>query len=112
MRYSTLLAVAFVSFASAAPFVQIPLATPAAPYSLPSLASLSLTPTLLSGLQEHISSLPERRLVKLSEDSAPIEISEGEKALLYLEGRRFIDVTDEQTFLTTQAKEFFPSKVR
>lgn len=55
-------------------------------------------------LDEHIASLPERRLVRLSEDGPALAISEGEKALLTLQGKKFVDVTDEEELFIAQAK--------
>jgi hypothetical protein len=85
-----------------------PAQLPFAAHTLPALSSFGLSPAHLSSLEVHIASLPERRLVQLSESSAPIEISEGEKALLVLQSIRFADVTDEDRFLTVQAKRASP----
>ncbi|GAA6001494.1 hypothetical protein JCM10207_006694 [Rhodosporidiobolus poonsookiae] len=64
-------------------------------------------------LAKYIAGLPERRLVKLSEDGAPFEITEGEKALLVLSGQAFMDVTDEDQALTVAVaeKKSFPDKL-
>ena len=40
-------------------------------------------------------SLPERRKVRLADGAEALDLSEGEKALLFLAGQRFVDVTDE-----------------
>lgn len=76
----------------------------ASSFSLPLLSSLSLPSDQLSQLKSHIEGLPERRLVQLNVAGEQVEISEGEKALLVYQGVKFVDVTDEVTFLTTQEK--------
>ena len=80
---------------------------PASAFSLPSLSSLNLPAPHLASLASHIASLPEKRLVSLAEDAEPIELTEGEKALLVFAGKRFVDVTDEEVFFRTQAKGAF-----
>ncbi|GAA5828777.1 hypothetical protein JCM11251_005871 [Rhodosporidiobolus azoricus] len=64
-------------------------------------------------LEEYMAGLPEKRLVQLSEDAQPIEITEGEKSLLVLAGKRFVDVTDEEESLTVAVAEkpSFPDKL-
>jgi bacterial leucyl aminopeptidase len=73
--------------------------------SPPSL--LSLTPDLASRLSslpsahasqlaQHISALPQRRLVQFEQDGEILEVTEGEKALLVFQGIKFRDVTDDQ----------------
>lgn len=91
-----------------APFgaqAQLAFAAPAAvpshlaPASLPTDAlvqALRQVPSEYVGqLEAHIASLPERRQVRLADGAEAIDVSEGEKALLFLAGQRFIDVTDE-----------------
>ncbi|KAM0752750.1 Zn-dependent exopeptidase [Meredithblackwellia eburnea MCA 4105] len=80
------------------------------PFTL-ALDQLAIPSSYVEQLKQHISSLPEKRLVKLAENDEPILITEGEKALLVLQRLRFEDVTDEQSFITTQHKQFFPSKL-
>lgn len=113
-----LLAATLATLATALPSLQqpqqisfsSPLSDVVSPQSLLSevdLIALSSLPTDdLAQLEKHILSLPERRKVQLSADSAPIEISEGEKALLTFAGKKFIDVTndDESTTVAVQSK--------
>ncbi|GAA5833681.1 hypothetical protein JCM9279_001597 [Rhodotorula babjevae] len=69
------------------------------PASLPTDAlvqALRQVPSEYVGqLEAHIASLPERRKVRLADGAEALDVSEGEKALLFLAGQRFIDVTDE-----------------
>jgi len=118
-----LLAATLATLATALPSLQQPqqisFASPlsstiVSPQSLLSegdLIALSSLPTDdLAQLEKHILSLPERRKVKLDADSAPIEISEGEKALLTFAGKKFIDVTndDDSTTVAVQSKSASP----
>ncbi|GAA5835825.1 hypothetical protein JCM3766R1_005859 [Sporobolomyces carnicolor] len=79
------------------------------------LIALSSLPTDdLAQLERHILSLPEKRRVQLSHDSDPIEITEGEKALLKFANKKFIDVTGDAA--TTVAvlgskRDAFPKKL-
>ncbi|GAA5938946.1 uncharacterized protein JCM15063_004372 [Sporobolomyces koalae] len=78
------------------------------------LIALSSLPTDdLDQLERHILSLPERRKVQLTPDSDPIEITEGEKALLKFAHLNFIDVTHDQQSapITLQRKQSFPKKL-
>ncbi|SCV72100.1 BQ2448_4794 [Microbotryum intermedium] len=95
---------ALSSVAISAPFRQIPFLdnTVAKPSEL-SLASLNIEPSLRSRLDDHIASLPEKRLVQLAEDAQPIEVSEGEKSILVMKGIRFVDVTEEDPALVAAA---------
>lgn len=119
MRTSLLyLALATALGSSALPLAddtQVRFVAPAASYQLPSLLSLNLSIHHLAELSAHIASLTEPRLVKLSEDGPVLSVTEGEKALLVFQGKRFIDVTDEKkelsTAFTAQAKDLFPSKL-
>ncbi|GAA5920622.1 hypothetical protein JCM1841_001481 [Sporobolomyces salmonicolor] len=66
----------------------------------------------LAQLEQHIARFTEKRLVKLAEDAEPLEITEGEKALLVFSGKRFIDVTaDDDTSMAVQSSEPFPKKL-
>ncbi|GAA5918121.1 hypothetical protein JCM5296_005235, partial [Sporobolomyces johnsonii] len=66
----------------------------------------------LAQLEQHIARWTEKRLVKLAEDAEPLEITEGEKALLVFAGKRFIDVTnDDDTSMAVQSSEPFPKKL-
>ncbi|KAK4700766.1 bacterial leucyl aminopeptidase, partial [Phenoliferia sp. Uapishka_3] len=103
-------------FASASPVAashdQLLFAPPSAgSSSLPSIDSLDISPTHLAHLQHHIASLPEKRLIKLAEDAAAIEVTEGEKALLVFQGTRFVDVTDAFDIVGITEKETYPHKV-
>ncbi|KAL8284023.1 hypothetical protein RQP46_005136 [Phenoliferia psychrophenolica] len=113
MHLPILLTALAFSLASAIPSPpsQLPFSLPPPSSSLPSLSSLNLSPSHLSSLQSHIASLPERRLVQLSEGGAPISIAEGEKALLVFQGTRFIDVTDEVVFPAVLEKEEYGEKL-
>ncbi|GAA5854371.1 hypothetical protein JCM8547_001797 [Rhodosporidiobolus lusitaniae] len=73
----------------------------------------TLKPCQRKKLEQWVAGLPEQRLVKLGEDEAPIWITEGEKALLTMAGRRFVDVTDEDEQLTVAVAESepFPNKL-
>ncbi|GAA5823326.1 hypothetical protein JCM5353_008234 [Sporobolomyces roseus] len=120
-----LLAATLATLATALPSLQqpqqisfsSPLSDVVSPQSLLSevdLIALSSLPTDdLAQLERHILSLSERRKVQLSADSAPIEISEGEKALLTFAGKKFIDVTNdnESTSVAVQSKNSFPKKL-
>lgn len=87
---------------------QLAFAAPSLPATAPSrLAPASLpTDALVQALRQvpaeyvdqleaHIASLPERRKVRLADGAEALDLSEGEKALLFLAGQRFVDVTDE-----------------
>ena len=112
MHLPILLTAFAASLATAAPSAptQLLFESPAA--GVPSLQSLHLSPAHLAAMQHHIASLPEKRLIKLSEAAVPIEITEGEKALLVFERTRFVDVTDERTFAGVRDKEVYADKVR
>lgn len=58
-------------------------------------AAQQLPAEQLAELDEWIAALPQRRKVQLAEGDEPLDISEGEKALLVLAGKRFVDVTDD-----------------
>ncbi|ORY56546.1 hypothetical protein BCR35DRAFT_284118 [Leucosporidium creatinivorum] len=84
----------------------------AQPVSLSSiLPSLQLPACHLRQLEQHIARFPETRRVRLEDNAEPLEITEGEKALLVLQGKRFIDVTEEESLLLLQEKQTFPSKL-
>lgn len=104
------LALATLSLSAPLAPAQLPFSSPSTS-ALPPLSALSIPPQHLDQLLQHIASLPEKRLVQLAHDAAPIAITEGEKALLLIAGKRFVDVTDEVTFLSVQEAEVFPSKV-
>lgn len=53
-------------------------------------------------LAAHIDSLPEQRTVRFA-NGQEMTISEGEKALLSYQSIRYMDVTDEEVYLRTQA---------
>ncbi|KAI5481879.1 peptidase family M28 protein [Pseudohyphozyma bogoriensis] len=112
MRSSVLL-LTLAALVAAAPVAEQQVFTAPASSSLapPTLSSLGLSADVAARFQEHIDSLPERRLVKLAEDAEPIEISEGEKALLTFKGVKFMDVTDEVVLPLAQSKEAFPTKL-
>lgn len=52
-------------------------------------------------LGQFIAGLTDEVRVSLGDDEEPVTMTEGEKALLTLTGTRFLDVTDEQLYLTT-----------
>ncbi|GAA5917055.1 hypothetical protein JCM6882_001913 [Rhodosporidiobolus microsporus] len=64
-------------------------------------------------LEEYVAGLPQKRLVKLSEHGEAIQVTEGEKSLLVLAGKRFIDVTDEveAVAVAVAEKPSFPEKL-
>ncbi|SCV69455.1 BQ2448_2475 [Microbotryum intermedium] len=63
-------------------------------------------------LREHIEALPEKRLVRFEEAGPTVELTEGAKALLTLQGIRFIDVTNEDSALLAVLKEpSYPTKL-
>lgn len=106
MKLTLLATLSLASVALAAPAQQLPFADPRLSFSsraslqsiLPSLPSrlASLPEDHLSLLRQHVEDLPERRLVRFEEGGEAVEVTEGDKALLVLEGVRFIDVTDEE----------------
>lgn len=61
---------------------------------LPALQSLNLSPSDHLTLLSHFAAYPEQRLVQFAEDEAPVTVTEGEKALLVMGGRKFLDVTE------------------
>ncbi|BGP55713.1 hypothetical protein JCM8202_003798 [Rhodotorula sphaerocarpa] len=81
--------------------------------SIPAVAAAiaALDPSHAAQLQAHIASLAEPVRVKIAEDQEPLAITEGQKALLTLAGIRFVDVTNERSFVTTTDQEVFPSKL-
>lgn len=82
----------------------------AQPHSLSSiLPSLQLPPCHLRQLEKHLEQYPETRRVRLEDGAEALEITEGEKALLVLQGKRFIDVTEEEQLLLVQEKRALPS---
>jgi hypothetical protein len=94
----------FLPLAASLPFGQVPLQSPGkATLSLPALDELALPLQQLLQLQSYVDSLPEKRLVKLSQDHAGSWITEGEKALLVFGGIRFIDVTEDSLTASTTA---------
>lgn len=98
-----LLALSSFSLVSALPAQQQ--LTFAQPTSLSSiLPSLQLPPCHLRQLEKHLASFPETRRVRLEDGAEALEITEGEKALLVLQGKRFIDVTYEEQLLLVQEK--------
>ncbi|GAA5975472.1 hypothetical protein JCM11641_004277 [Rhodosporidiobolus odoratus] len=108
---------ALASVSSALPLVDSAQLT----FASPSASLADQTGNLVSALtlddqqrlREWIAALPEKRLVKLDEDALPVEITEGEKSLLTLAGKRFIDVTDDKEQLTVAVadKKPYPSKL-
>jgi bacterial leucyl aminopeptidase len=111
MRFT--LFAALLPLGLAAPFQQIPLQSPGQALSLPALNELAISGHELLQLREYIESLPEQRLVKFSEEDEGHWVTEGEKALLVLAGRRFVDVTDEPgqgviSATTTDAEKALP----
>ncbi|GAA5995276.1 uncharacterized protein JCM10292_005071 [Rhodotorula paludigena] len=64
-------------------------------------------------LDAHLAAFPERRTVCLAADEC-VDISEGEKALLSLVGKRFVDVTDHApaTLSSAVGKDDYPSTIR
>lgn len=84
---------------------QLTFAPSASIYSETLLAQLASLPASHSEqLLAHVNGLPERRLVQFQQDGPVLDISEGEKALLVFEGRRFVDVTDESPVLAVRAE--------
>ena len=61
---------------------------------LPALHSFNLSPSNHLSLLSHFADYPEQRLVQFAEDEEPVRVTEGEKALLVMEGRTFLDVTE------------------
>ncbi|GJN90747.1 hypothetical protein Rhopal_003761-T1 [Rhodotorula paludigena] len=74
-------------------------------------AAQQLPAEQLAELDEWIAALPQRRKVQLAEGDEPLDISEGEKALLVLAGKRFVDVTDDVLTTSVATKEAFPAKL-
>ncbi|GJN93250.1 hypothetical protein Rhopal_006297-T1 [Rhodotorula paludigena] len=64
-------------------------------------------------LDAHLADLPQRRTVCTAADEC-FDISEGEKALLSLVGKRFVDVTDHAPGILSSAvgKDDYPSTIR
>lgn len=62
----------------------------------------SLSSEHATQLAAHIDSLPEKRTVRFA-NGDEMTISEGEKALLSYQSIRYMDVTDEEIHLRTQA---------
>lgn len=93
MRNFALLALCFHFTAALAHPAQHPLLAPSSA-SLPSLSSFGLSLAETQAFESYVASFPERRLVQLEENGPLVSITEGEKALLKFEGRRFVDVTD------------------
>ncbi|GAA5983252.1 hypothetical protein JCM10908_000213 [Rhodotorula pacifica] len=126
MRFtSTLVVACLASLAVALPLQD----TPQIAFSTDSTPTPTLTSSLLRSrtdiaaavaalplehalqLEQHIASLSEEVRVRLGDDEEPITMTEGEKALLTLTGTRFVDVTNEQQFMTTTVQEVFPDKL-
>lgn len=77
---------------------------------LPSLESFQslLGPDVYRQLVEHVQSLPERRIIALSDDPQDRHtITEGQKALLTFHGIKYIDIT-ESVFLETSSSNAAP----
>ncbi|KAK4702924.1 bacterial leucyl aminopeptidase, partial [Phenoliferia sp. Uapishka_3] len=108
---ATTLSLLGLSLAAPIAPAQLAFNVPTVASGLPLLSTLAIPPQHYDQLLEHIASLPEKRLVQLAHDSTPIEITEGEKALLLIAGKRFVDVTDEQQFVSVSSKEPFPEKL-
>ncbi|KAK4046552.1 hypothetical protein OIV83_006004 [Microbotryomycetes sp. JL201] len=53
-------------------------------------------------MHQHVQQWPQRRLVQLSPTTAPVEVTEGHKALLTLANLRFTDVTDDPLNLAAE----------
>ncbi|KDE09211.1 hypothetical protein MVLG_00533 [Microbotryum lychnidis-dioicae p1A1 Lamole] len=108
---------ALSSVALSAPVQQIPFSDTSIAQPKLSLASLNIEPSLRSRLDQHIASLPEKRLVQLADDAQPIEVTEGEKSILVMKGIRFVDVTEEDPALVAAAQvaiagqDAFPTKL-
>lgn len=82
---------------------QLPFAPASSIYSRALLQQLASLPhSHAEQLLQHISALPEKRWIQFEENGGRFEVTEGEKALLVFEGRRFIDVTEESELLTMQ----------
>lgn len=62
----------------------------------------NLLPDHATQLKAHIASLPEKRVVRFA-NGEEITIEEGQKALLGYQSIRYMDVTDEEIYLRTQA---------
>lgn len=98
MRISLALSLLTATAAAAAPLTQLTFSSSS--LSDLTIASLGLSPSLSSQLAIHVDSLPEKRVVQLGpNDDQRITITEGEKAVLVAQGRRFVDVTDEDPAL-------------
>ncbi|SCZ88343.1 BZ3500_MvSof-1268-A1-R1_Chr2-1g04348 [Microbotryum saponariae] len=108
---------ALSSVALSAPVQQIPFSDTSIAQPELSLASLNIEPSIRSRLDQHIASLPEKRLVRLADDAQPIEVTEGEKSILVMKGIRFVDVTEEDPALVAAAQvaiagqDAFPTKL-
>ncbi|GAA6051063.1 hypothetical protein JCM3770_005480 [Rhodotorula araucariae] len=95
---------------------QLPFAAAAPPASsLPTehlVAALrAVPPEHLAALEAYVASLPERRKLRLADGAEPLDVSEGDKALLVLAGQRFVDVTDELLTVSVADHQPFPSKL-
>ncbi|GAA5968669.1 hypothetical protein JCM11641_007719 [Rhodosporidiobolus odoratus] len=110
MLVYTLLYAALTALPTLSAPQQIPLSLSNPSISLlTSLSPTSLAPALsltlaqlprehLKQLEQHVLSLPEKRLIQLARDGSDgnrIEVTEGGKALLTLRGHKFVDVTDD-----------------
>ncbi|BGP51160.1 hypothetical protein JCM10450v2_007089 [Rhodotorula kratochvilovae] len=116
---STVAALLSLALALAAP-QQIPFSRASSPTFAPSPALADVLAQLPADhalqLQQHIDTWPEPRTVRFSDDEGDwATITEGHKALLRLEGRTFVDVTDDFDYATTAVEpdeEHYPHKIR
>ncbi|BGP42970.1 hypothetical protein JCM10449v2_006985 [Rhodotorula kratochvilovae] len=116
---STVAALLSLALALAAP-QQIPFSRASSPTFAPSPALAYVLAQLPADhalqLQQHIDTWPEPRTVRFSDDEGDwATITEGHKALLRLEGRTFVDVTDDVDYATTAVEpdeEHYPHKIR
>lgn len=111
-----LIAAAAVALASPIASQQLPFAVPSSDNtgvlsSIPAGHAVwsALSAPDLAALAQHIAELSETRYVRFAEGMKAVAITEGMKALLTYEGTRFIDVTDEQEWATTQVHAPFPA---
>lgn len=102
---------AAAALALSSPISQFPFAVEKSELNLASIPEVAaLSQEHLVRLSEHVRSLPDIRTIRFA-SGEEIEMTEGEKSLLTLQSIRYMDVTDEETYFTTQAKQSFPANV-
>ncbi|GAA6030935.1 hypothetical protein JCM8097_008945 [Rhodosporidiobolus ruineniae] len=123
MRFTACFAAAALATSALALPQQIPFGQPSSSLLLsPTLhhpAFSSFAPTLaqlpkqhFSKLEQHVAAYPDRRTLVVLQTGERLEVSEGEKALLVLQGLKFVDVTDDvEGAVAVYSKGSYPSKL-